>query len=841
MQKRLPSRICLALLILLAGLFLFPSPVRAQSGVQPHWDGDGGYTGDYSTIPLLEWAGPGQPGTYEEYMAGREQKPLQASHLLSSSPGRLGGRVKKALVLVNTGLYSGIQTALGDYVADLVDQGYTVDVHQISGGTPVSLKAFILANVTDLVGCVFVGDQPAAWYNDQGDEFPCDLFYMDLDGEWLDTDYDGVYDGHSSGTGDEGPEIFVGRIDTSMMSGSEAAMTNQYFYKNHLFRTGGIPMPDFGMTYTEDDWAMYTDICTDIKYAYPNFEEIRAPSTNMSDYRDNRLPNTTYEFIQLSCHSSSQAHYFTRGGQLYNSTVQSKRPYAVFYNLFCCSTLRWTSSDYLGGAYIYDAGDTSLAVIGSTKSGSMLEFWAFYQPLGNDECFGEAFRQWFNTLAPYSAYEISWHFGMTVSGDPFLTQVPPALRMSLSGNPPVGMQPPGLTTDHSVEIQNGLETYVPGSGKLFHRFDGGTFSETPLTAMGGGIHSATMPAPRSGDEPEYYFQAAGSGGTVITLPADAPASLYSFDVGLVGATLFHDDFEGDKGWTVQDFNLTVGTWERAVPNTTSGGQVAPVEDNPSGTGTHCFLTANGPPGSTYSDYDVDGGPTILTSPVLDLGGSDALVSCALWFYSRDGNDNFEIDVSNDGGTTWTNVLSTNVSLNGWESFGFAVGDYVSPSSQIHVRFSAQDQPNDDIVEAGLDDFLVQNLDLEPSLWAGAYAFQAAAGCDIPIYLDAGGSYAGRAYRIAGGLSGSIPGTPLPGGIVLPLNWDWLTTYMFSNPGSPLFVNFKGNFDSQGEALAALVITGPGASALAGSTLTFAYALTGSFDFVSNPLSIAIEP
>jgi len=158
-----------------------------------------------------------------------------------------------------------------------------------------------------------------------------------------------------------------------------------------------------------------------------------------------------------------------------------------------------------------------------------------------------------------------------------------------------------------------------------------------------------------------------------------------------------------------------------------------------------------------------------------------------------------------------------------------------------VRFSAQDQPNNSIVEAGLDDFTVERLIFDPSIWAGAYSFSAAAGCDIPMFLDAGSAYGGRSYRVAGGMSGSSPGTPLPGGKVLPVNWDWLTTFMLNHPSSPVFQDFKGALDGQGGAVARFVLAGPGASAYAGRTLTFAFTLTGAFDFVSNPVNIEIEP
>jgi len=37
---------------------------------------------------------------------------------------------------------------------------------------------------------------------------------------------------------------------------------------------------------------------------------------------------------------------------------------------------------------------------------------------------------------------------------------------------------------------------------------------------------------------------------------------------------------------------------------------------------------------------------------------------------------------------------------------FRVGDYVTPTAQVRVRFGTSDSPNDSIVEAGVDHFVV---------------------------------------------------------------------------------------------------------------------------------------
>jgi len=393
--------------------------------------GDDGDLIDYSGIPLLRYVGEKPPGTYEAYMATRSKAPFSIRRVI---PGAVAGgfdtsraAAGRIIVLVHAGIRPSIQTELTRYISDISARGYQVELFETSGGTAENLRAFLQTESADLAGCVFVGNIAAAWYEISNDfntygyaTFPMDLFFMDLDGTWIDADTDGRYDGHSAGSGDEGPEIFIGRIDTSMMTGNEIDMLRDYFDKNHDFWSGVLAAPYYGLTYTEDDWAGFSYFLNDIQYAYPAYEAIAAPATNGDDYIQNRVPGPQYEFIQLSCHSSPTVHGFTRGSWIYSSDVISSVPYALLYNLFCCSSSRYTETDYLGGAYIFNSSTTSLATIGSTKTGSMLVFSEFYQPMGQGKSFGQAFKEWFDTLAPYSFDEICWHFGMTISGDPLL-------------------------------------------------------------------------------------------------------------------------------------------------------------------------------------------------------------------------------------------------------------------------------------------------------------------------------------------------------------------------------------------------------------------------------------
>ena len=427
-------------------------------------------------------------------------------------------------------------------------------------------------------------------------------------------------------------------------------------------------------------------------------------------------------------------------------------------------------------------------------------------------------------------------------GNPGLSMgVPPYLTIAFPEGLPEDRIPPGPETPISVQIAGGREDYVPGSGLLHYRFEPNSpYSSLPLTHVQGELFSVELPAPRPGDAPEYYFSAEGDEGTIVYSPADAPESVYEAEVCLFDV-LMHDNFEEDLGWTVESFALTSGEWERDVPNWTSGAQVAPIEDNPEGEGSYCFLTYNGPEGGIYTGYDIDGGPTHLMSPAMDLSSGNPVISSYNWYYARNGDDPYKIDVSNDNGLTWTNVYQTYQSLVEWQEISFDVADYVTLTDRMKVRFSAQDQPANDVVEAAVDDVRVMYVDHAPTIWVRAYSFSAAEGCSIDVYLDAGPDYAGREYVIGGSFSGAHPGTKLPGGKVIPLNPDLLTQYILANLNGERFQGFAGSLDEGGRALATLVLVDPIDPAHVGKTATFAFALRGSFDFASNPVQIEIEP
>jgi hypothetical protein len=271
-----------------------------------------------------------------------------------------------------------------------------------------------------------------------------------------------------------------------------------------------------------------------------------------------------------------------------------------------------------------------------------------------------------------------------------------------------------------VQLQPvGGATPIPGQTMLHYRINGAAFQTSAMTDLGDNESEVATPDVECLDSFEYYFSSAIVQGGTFTSPPFAPDQLYSA-VGAVGQVqTLRDSMEDEFAWTVvDDPELTTGTWQQAEPiGTIVGGfPAAPFEDAESEpdhvmaaiTENCIVLPCNG------ADVDVDGGPTDLISPAIDLAGTDADIRYSLWFFTNGHEDALRVSVSNDDGQNWAiaQVFVTSTLIDGvtsWTEQSFRVSDFLQPTSQVRVRFRILDNLPGNVVEGGVDNFRVEEL------------------------------------------------------------------------------------------------------------------------------------
>ena len=258
-----------------------------------------------------------------------------------------------------------------------------------------------------------------------------------------------------------------------------------------------------------------------------------------------------------------------------------------------------------------------------------------------------------------------------------------------------------------IAVAGGAEASEP---TVTWSVDGSPPTARPLVPLGGTAYRVDLPALPCGLSVRYHLSATVSDGSTRTDPPQAPER--SFIVAPSTATevlFFEDHFEEESGWTVVNLGpITAGTWERCDPNPTQAGgvPVSPDLDYTPAPGTHCFTTFNAPPGTFSHNGDVDGGPTALVSPPINLRNTDATCRYAVWHFCNDlanpaEADRLEVQVSNDG-VTWVTADSVNSTGSLWKLRSFRINEFITPGESTRIRFVVNDTPNNSTTDSAID-------------------------------------------------------------------------------------------------------------------------------------------
>lgn len=295
-----------------------------------------------------------------------------------------------------------------------------------------------------------------------------------------------------------------------------------------------------------------------------------------------------------------------------------------------------------------------------------------------------------------------------------------------------------VTITGDTEILFPYSLYFDGVKVRYQTEAGGSWTEMDMTEGANG-YTAELPAQPAGTVISYYlFILDDFGGLSAVDPIGAAAQEYPnlphFTLVGVEPLLINDSDEyADFGFWETGVpgydNATTGQWEEAIPVGSFGVAgdpatiAAPNVDHSPGLAGFAFVTGVNPAGGSIGANDVDAGHTTLQSPVMDLTAYEhPVIAYWRWFcnapYSgaNPRSDWWQVQLSNDGGATWTYLENTLQQDLSWRRNAFVVEDWIEPTDAFVMRFIASDSTTvgeyldgGSLVEAAVDDIVLYDL------------------------------------------------------------------------------------------------------------------------------------
>jgi len=318
------------------------------------------------------------------------------------------------LLVVEQSRFSALSSPLEQYAMDINSEGGSVEIVSFPAeGSASSLREMIAVRGDTINGAFLVGTLPAPRYEQTAfgkyEEFPIDLYYMDPDAVWMDSDKNGKFDSHS--------ELELSHY-LSRINGTDIEIVS-YFSKLHAYRVGNSPFLGGAYIFKDEDWFdTYRSSSFGLNRIY---NSIRIDETPTETLRGNYLQQVAHEgadYVYQWIHATPTSLYISDGSSYttfrYNE-IEQYNAKGRFFNMFNCKGARFTQINL---AMTYLTGtDTGLAVTGSTKVGGNYYPLEFHRTLAAGSSWGNAFKSWYNY---YGKSDDSWFLGMVILGDPAL-------------------------------------------------------------------------------------------------------------------------------------------------------------------------------------------------------------------------------------------------------------------------------------------------------------------------------------------------------------------------------------------------------------------------------------
>jgi len=277
-------------------------------------------------------------------------------------------------------------------------------------------------------------------------------------------------------------------------------------------------------------------------------------------------------------------------------------------------------------------------------------------------------------------------FSLSTDGD--LDLGPTPLSVFATGVPT--LIAPGQSTVINITINPGDDELVAGSPTLHYRTGPGSFTTTPLASVGGDAWQATLPAFSCDVDLAFYVSAEGVETGLRTTPPNAPANLFTPDVGtLQNLTIFTEGFGSvdlSEGWTATGlWNIT----DQCGSDACEGSLFAYYGQ----TSTCTYNTGSTTTGSLMSPE--------ITLPALEQGGSITLTYCSR--RTTESLQTYDLTRVRVNGTIIDQPVGNNAD---WQTRTVNLGAYAGQTIRLDFNFDSRDGILNDFLGWQIDNIRV---------------------------------------------------------------------------------------------------------------------------------------
>ena len=257
-----------------------------------------------------------------------------------------------------------------------------------------------------------------------------------------------------------------------------------------------------------------------------------------------------------------------------------------------------------------------------------------------------------------------------------------------------------LTTQQDLPLEISLTAVDVDGDELAYAIE-----TPPVYGVLGGTAPQLTYTPAAGFTGEDSFSFTASDGVT-----SSELALVGITVTSAGpVTIFEDDFESDRGWSINPYDLdtaTTGMWERTNPETVDYNGYKQLGDTVSGS---FDLVTGGLAGSDAGSYDIDNGKTSILSPIITLPVNRELSLKFFYYFAHASNasadDYLRVSVlGNETVLVFEELGAGNDDDALWEEASVNISSFAG--QQVRLLIEAADAGTASLVEAGIDDVLI---------------------------------------------------------------------------------------------------------------------------------------